>query len=170
MAFSHEGYTAVRHYGTDFLQRSITRSTSWDRLRFFAGNLNPKKKIMKKYVGPSLAPKSVFPYQISRTRFLRIPCTPKQNVFCCCSFKASKGSPWRGFKITQIPNTKRKTRVKPGTVAHKGHGTNKKVAANKIKYKDGWNFVGSNYHVTWSAFALFLVRRTEFAFNIGHFF
>ena len=35
--------------------------------------------------------------------------------------------------------------------------------------KEGWNFVCSNYHMTWSAFALFLARRTEFAFNIGHF-
>ena len=32
-----------------------------------------------------------------------------------------------------------------------------------------WNFVSSNYHMTWSAFALFLPRRTEFTFNIGHF-
>ena len=35
--------------------------------------------------------------------------------------------------------------------------------------KEGWNFVCSNYHMTWSAFALFLARRTEFAFNISHF-
>ena len=35
--------------------------------------------------------------------------------------------------------------------------------------KDGWNFVSTNYHMTWSAFALFLACRTEFAFNIGHF-
>ena len=34
---------------------------------------------------------------------------------------------------------------------------------------NGWNFVSSNYHMTWSAFALFLTRRTEFPFNIGHF-
>ena len=27
-------------YGTDFLQGSFTRSASWDRLKFFAGNLN----------------------------------------------------------------------------------------------------------------------------------
>ena len=33
----------------------------------------------------------------------------------------------------------------------------------------GWNFVSSNFHKTWSAFALFLARRTDFAFNIGHF-
>ena len=33
---------------------------------------------------------------------------------------------------------------------------------------DGWNFVTSNYLMTWSAFTLFLACRTEFAFNIGH--
>ena len=37
-----------------------------------------------------------------------------------------------------------------------------------------WNswclyFVSSNYQMTWSAFALFLARRTELAFNIGNF-
>ena len=34
---------------------------------------------------------------------------------------------------------------------------------------NGWNFVSSNYDMTRSAFALFLARRTELAFNIGHF-
>lgn len=71
-----------------------------------------------------------------------------KTCFVVVLLKHQKDLHRRGFKITQIPNTKRKTRVKPGTVAHKGHATNKKVAANKIKYKDGWNFVGSNYHVT----------------------
>ena len=35
--------------------------------------------------------------------------------------------------------------------------------------QDGLNFFSSNYHMTWSAFALILACRTEFAFNIGHF-
>ena len=33
----------------------------------------------------------------------------------------------------------------------------------------GWHFVTSNYLLTWSALALFLACRTEFAFSIGHF-
>ena len=79
-------------YGTDFLQRSFTRSASWDRLKFFAGNLNYQEMLRRHRWSV------FFLIKFRGHAFLHIPCTPKQNVFCCCSFNASKGSPSKGIQ------------------------------------------------------------------------
>ena len=101
-------------YGTDFLQRSFTRSASWDRLKFFAGNLNYQEMLGRhrwsvffliKFRGQDFC---IFHAPQSKTCFVVVLLVHQKDLHR------------RGFKIKQIATTKRKTRVKPGTVARKG--------------------------------------------------